>query len=522
MFTASARGGSRQGRGPRRRAPAPLVFGALVAVAIAVLPLIYLVVRASENGWSGVEETLWRSRTLELTLRSVELAGIVTACCLVLGTGLAWLVTRTDLPARRVWQVALGLPLALPSYVAAYAWIGYRPSLAGRNGAAIVLISISYPYVYLPVMAALRRADPALEDAARTLGHGPWSVFRRVTLPQVRPAAVGGGLLVGLYALSDFGAVSIMRHEVLTQTIYRSYRASFDRTPAAILGCLLAMLAIGIVVAEGRFRRNGAGAARVGGGAQRLHTTVGLGAARIPAMAVPAVVLSVALGVPGWGLDRWFQRGNSRPDPEQFASAVSNTFLVSAYGAAAVVVLAIPVALLTVRHPSALSRTAERAAYAGHALPGVVVGLALVFFGVRYLPFIYQELPLLVLAYVVLFLSLGLGAIHAAVAQIPLVLEDLARTLGRSRWGVWRSVTVRLAAPGIGAAATLVFLTIMKELPATLFLRPTGFDTLATRLWGHVGSVSTAAAAPYAAAIVLVAAVPTALLTTIGDRRADR
>jgi iron(III) transport system permease protein len=496
------------------------VVGGLVAVGLTLVPLVYLVVRASEDGWSGVSATLWRSRTLELTLRSLELAAVVTVLCLVLGTSMAWLVTRTDLPFRRVVRVLVGMPLALPSYVAAWSWIGYDPSLAGRTGAVIVLTTISYPYVYLPVMAALRRCDPALEDVARSLGHGPFAVFRKVTLPQVRIAAVAGGLLVGLYVLSDFGAVATMRYEVLTHVIYRSYRGSFDRTPAAVLGCLLAVLAIAIVAAEGwtRRRRRGAGIAKVGAGAVRDHTTVHLGWARWPALALPLALVTASLGVPISGMARWFVRGSSRADGDALVDATLNTVQAGALGALAVVAIAFPVALLTVRHPGQLSRTAAAAAYAGHALPGVVVGLSLVFFGIRYAPAIYQRLPLLIVGYAVLFLSLGLGAIQVAVAQVPPVLEDVARSLGRTSWGAWRSVTLRLAAPGIGAAATLVFLTVMKELPATLFLRPTGFDTLATRLWGHVSSLSYAAAAPYAVAVVLLAALPTALLANLGHR----
>lgn len=497
-------------------------MGAAIAAGIAILPLIYLVVRATERGWSGVQATLFRSGTLELTLASLHLAAVVTTVCLVVGIGLAWLITRTDLPGRRVWQVAVALPLALPSYVAAYSWIGWSPDLAGRNGAAIVLATISYPFVYLPVMAALRRADPALEDAARTLGHGPWSVFWRVTLPQIRPAAIGGGLLVGLYVLSDFGAVSIMRHDVLTRVIYNSYRASFDRTPAAVLGCVLAGLAIVIVVVESRFRASRGVQAPVGSGAVRLHAVVRLGAWRVPALLAPIATLVVALGVPAWGMRRWFDQGASRADWTELAEATANTLQVGALGSVAVVALAFPVALLTVRHPGRLARTATRAAYAGHALPGVVVGLSLVFFGIRWAEPIYQELPLLIGAYVVLYLSLGLGSVHAGMAQIPPALDDVARTLGRNRWQVWWSVTARLAAPGLGAAATLVFLTIMKELPATLFLRPTGFETLATGLWGNLSAFSRAAAAPYAAAIVLIAALPTTLLATLGDQRRNR
>ncbi|MCU1498952.1 MAG: iron transporter permease [Acidimicrobiales bacterium] len=504
-----------------RRAPIALVAAALVAGAVAVLPIGYLVVRATEHGWAPVRATLWRERTLDLALRSLDLALIVTVACLVLGTGFAWLVTRTDLPGRRVVQVLLGLPLALPSYVASFSWIGWRPELAGRTGAAIVLTTISYPYVYLPVMAALRRCDPALEDAARTLGHGPLSTFWRVTVPQVRLAAAGGGLVVGLYVLSDFGAVATMRYEVLTSVIYSSYRGSFDRTPAAVLGCVLAVLAIAVVAVERATRRR-VTTAKVGSGSLRTQPRIALGPLRRPLLLVPAAWLGVALGVPARGLQLWFSRGDSRPEGSRFVEATANTLQVGALGALAVVALAFPLAFVTVRHPGRIPRLATSAAYAGHALPGVVVGLSLVFFGIRYATPIYQELPLLVLAYVVLFLSLALGSLQNAIAQIPPVLGDVARSLGRSPFSAWRSVTVRLAAPGVGAAGTLVFLTVMKELPATLFLRPTGFDTLATQLWGHTSSFSKAAAAPYAVAIVVLAALPTAVLTASGDEARRR
>jgi iron(III) transport system permease protein len=489
-----------------------------VVTGLAVLPLAYLVVRATDQGVDGVTATLLRGRTAELVYRSVELAVVVTGLCLVLGVGLALLVTRTDLPGRRVVQVLLALPLALPSYVAAVSWIGVEPGLAGRAGAIIVLTTISYPFVYLPVLAALRRCDPALEDVARGLGTRPLAVLWRVTLPQLRPAAAGGGLLVGLYVLSDFGAVATMRHEVLTTVIFRSYRASFDRTPAAVLGCVLALLALLVVTLEARSRRR---VARIGSGAPRPQRVLPLGRARYWALLVPATVLVVALGVPAAGLSRWLVRGTSVADPEQWAAALGNTLLVAALGAAVVVAMAFPLAWLAARQPGRLASTGVAVAYAGHALPGVVVGLSLVFFGVRFATPIYQELPMLVAAYAVLFLSLGLAAISASVAQLSPALEEVARTLGERRAGVWRRIVLPLTAPGAGAAATLVFLTIFKELPATLFLRPTGFDTLATRLWGHIGAASYAAAAPYAVTIVLLAALPTALLAVGPWRRAS-
>lgn len=496
-----------------------LTLFAVLTLAVTFVPLWYLIRRATERGTDTFIDLLWRERTLTLALRSLWLSVIVTVLCLVIGIGLAWLVTRTDIPFRRTIQVAAGLPLALPSYVAAFAWIGLWPGLEGRLGSVIVLTTISYPFVYLPVMATLRRCDPALEDAARSLGYGPWVVFGRVTLPQLRLAAVGGALLVGLYVLSDFGAVATMRYEVLTHVIYRSYRASFDRTPAAVYGCLLAAMAFAVVTAEGWTRRRRGTGAKVGSGPVRPQPIVHLGPARCPVLLLPVGLLVVTFAVPAWGMLRWWTRGSSQADWNQFWDALWNTLQVGALGALAVVAVAAPVAFLSVRHTGALSALIERSAYAGHALPGVVVGLSLVFVGVNVVTPMYQRLPLLIVAYLVLFLSLGIAVIQASIAHIPPSLEEVARSLGRTAPGAWRAVTLRLAAPGIGAAAALVFLTIMKELPATIFLRPTGFDTLATRLWSHSSSLAYAAAAPYAVAIVLVAAVPTAVLATRGEHR---
>ncbi len=488
---------------------------------MAALPLVYLGVRSGEQGWSAAVDVLRRPATAELTWRSIELAGVVTLGCVVLGVGLAWMVASTDVAGRRFWQVALALPLALPSYVAAWGWIGWRPELAGRNGAAIVLITISYPYVYLPTLAALRRCDPALGDVSRTLGRGRLSTFVRVTLPQVRLAVVGGALLVGLYVLSDFGAVATMRYRVLTHAIFRAYRASFDRTTAAVLGCILAALAIAVVAVAALLERRSP-TARTIAGPVRPQPVLRLGRLRWPAALVPLSVLGLSLGVPARGLQFWAAQGDWTPDLDELVPAVLNSLQVGAIGAAAVVALGLPVAFLVVRHPGRVSGLASASAYAGHALPGVVVGLAVVFFGIRAAPGLYQRIPLLVLAYVVLFLSLALGVLASAVAQVPPALEEVSRTLGRGPVATWWAVTSRLIAPGVGVAATLVFLTIMKELPATLFLRPTEFDTVATRLWDHTSSFSRSRAVPYAVAIVLLAALPAALLGTVGDRASRR
>jgi iron(III) transport system permease protein len=504
------------GRTPSRL-PAVFVVPAVIAAGVAVLPLVYLVVRSLDSGVGELVSVLWRERTVRLTVRSLGLAAVVTFACLVLGVSIAWLTTRSTVPGRRAWGVLAALPLAIPSYVAAYAWVAAFPRIPPFWGSVLVLTLCCYPYVMLPVAGTLLRTDPALEEVARSLGRGQWTTLLTVTLRQVRPAAAVGGLLVALYVLSDFGAVAILRFDVFTRVIYTSYRSSFDGTAAAALGLVLVVITMTIVWAEGRSRGRAAHA-KVGSGAPRAHRPVALGpVGTIVGLAMLAGVIALALGFPLGSLVYWLGQGSSASlDPSALTGAAVSTVTVAALGAALTTALAIPVGILAARYRSPGVRALEQASYAGHALPGIVVGLSLVFFGVRFAYPIYQRTPLLVLAYAVLFLPAAVGAVRASVAQSPPVLEEVGRSLGRSPAQVLRDVTLPLAGPGVAAGAALVFLTCMKELPATLMLRPTGLETLATELWTETEVGAYAAAAPYASLLVLLAALPTFLL---GHRR---
>lgn len=469
------------------------------------MPLGYLAVRSFDHGAGEVWRVLWRSRTLDLAVRSVALAGAVTAACLVLGVLAAWLIVRSDLPGRRTAGILLLLPLAVPSYVAGFTWLALAPGFTGFAGAFLVLTLVSFPYVLLPVAAALRTADPAVEEVARSLGRTSAQTFLSVTLRQIRPAATAGGLLVALYVLSDFGAVSLMRFEAFTLGIYTSYRGTFDRTPAAILGCVLVALAILLTIGERRAR---GAVANLG---DRDPIRVSLGKAKIPALLGTVAVLVLALGVPVISLVWWLLTGNSSAGGD-LLTTTGNTVAVAASGALLTIVLALPIGILAARQRGPLVRGVELASFAGHALPGITVGLALVFFGIRVVPGLYQTTPMLAFAYAVLFLPLAVSAVRTAVAHAPPVLEDVSRSLGKGRSATRFLVTVPLAAPGILAGAALVFLTCAKELPATLLLRPTGVDTLATELWTKTEIGAYAAAAPYAAVLLVVAAIPAVVL----------
>ena len=496
-----------------------LLVGAALAVAIALLPLAYLIVRTADAGLPRVLSIVIRPNTLSLVGRSLLLTVTVTSLCVVLGLGLALMVSRTDLPFRRFFGVAAALPLVIPSYVAAYAWLAaYRP-MASFGGAVLVLSACTYPYVYLPVVAALRRANPALEEVARSLGYSSWRTAWTVTARQVSGSAMAGALLVALYVLSDFGAVAILRSDVFTRVIYSSYRGSFDRTPGAVLSVLLVLITITITVAEARARR-GSVDLRDRTPARRSGQW-SLGRWRWPAAGAAAIVGAIALGFPVGSLGYWMHRSQqSGIDWARLGSSTWGTVQVALAGALVTTLLALPVGVLTARHRSRATSMLLHATYAGHGLPGIVVGLSLVFFGVRFARPLYQELPMLVIAYAALFLPIAVGAVRTSVAMSSPQLEQVARSLGSSPARVLRRVTLPLALPGITAGFALVLLTCMKELPATLLLRPTGLNTLATSLWTQTDVVAYGRAAPYAAMLVLLGIGPTVHLMRmyLGDR----
>lgn len=527
------------GREPRPKAdarspwPPPAIWvPALLVAAAMTLPLVYLVLRSLENGWGEFFEVALRPRTLAVLARSVVLATVVTAASVAVAVPLAWLTTRTDLPGRRAWAVLAALPLVVPSYVGglvlvstfgprgllqdALAPLGVErlPEIYGLPGAALALTLFSYPYVLLTVRGALRGMDPALEEASRSLGSGGWSTFFRVTLPQLRPAIVAGALLVALYSLSDFGAVSLLQFDSFSREIYTQYRSAFDRTPAAILGLMLVALTGAILALEARTRgraryhRSSAGSVRPRGG-----TVVALGRWRWPALLFCGAVVLLALVVPVGVLVFWLARGLASGEPLRLLwGAAFDSVYVSALAAAVAALAALPVAILAVRFPGWVAGLIERLSYLGYALPGIVLALSLVFFGANYAPGLYGTLALLVFAYAVHFLPQAVGATRATLLQVSPSVEEAARGLGRGPAGVMATVTAPLASSGIIAGSALVFLTTMKELPATLLLAPLGFDTLATSIWTATSEAFFARAAAPALLLVLVSALPMYLL----------
>lgn len=504
------------------RVPTGLLLWAGVVCLVMAAPLVYIVLRVAEAD-SGTWNLVLRDRTLWLALRSIGLVAAVTAGAIAIGVPLAWLTVRTDVPLRKMWAVLVALPLVIPSYVGAFALISAfgpsgmlnrltglegLPSVSGFTGSFVALTFFTYPYVYLIVASGVRGLDPSIEDAARGLGRSRLSTFLYVTVPLLRPFIASGGLLVALYALHDFGAVSLMRFPVFTQAIYLQYRGAFDRTPAAVLSLMLVTLALVILVFEVRARGR-ARYHRAGSGTSKTAGRIQLGRWRWAAFGACLFITLVAFVGPVATIVFWLVRGAAESGEVRLTWAAAGGSLgVSALGATVALVAALPIALLTARYGSKTSSFARYVSYSGYALPGIVVALGFVFFASNFAPWIYQTIPLVVVAYVVLFLPQASEPLQSSLLQVGPRIGEAGRALGSGRRRVFLRLEAPLISRGAMAGWALVFLTAMKELPATLLLRPTGFETLATRIWtGATAGLYSKAAGP-ALILLAICAIP--------------
>ena len=479
---------------------------------LAMIPLVYVVTYTVIIGPAEIWDLVARPRILDLLRNTVTLAAACMAASAALGIGLAFLVERTDLPARRLWHGLLVAPLAVPAFVNGYAWVSLDRSIHGFGGAWLVVTLSYYPLVYLPVVAMLRRLDPALEESAWSLGHSRTRTFRTVVLPQLRPALLGGALLVGLHLLAEFGALSLLRFPTFTTAIYDQYGSTFNGAAATAMAGVLVLLCLVLLLAELRLRGDRR-YARVGRGAARNAVPVSLGRWRWPLVASAGAVVVLAVGVPAFSLLRWLVVGTSTEFPmAQLTEALVATITLALAGAVVTTIAAIPVVWLAVRHRSWASTVIERSTYGANALPGIVVGLALVVASLRLVPAVYQTAALLVIAYAILFLPRAVVTVRAGLEQAPAVLDDVAHGLGLGPLATARRVTLPLIAPSLGAGAALVFLAISTELTATLMLSPIGTRTLATEFWSASSELRYGAAAPYALLLVLVSIPATVLL----------
>jgi iron(III) transport system permease protein len=489
------------------------VVATLVAVVVAAtfIPLGYVGWAFVTAGWSQIYALLVRPRVFELLVNTAALVVITVPLCVVLGIGVAWLVERTDLPGRAVWRPLFVAPLAVPAFVNSYAWVGVVPSLHGL-GAGVLISTLSYfPFVYLPAAATLRRLDPAVEESARALGSDSAGVFFRVVLPQLRLAILGGGLLIGVHLLAEYGAFAMIRFDTFTTAIFQQFQATFDGAAGSMLAGVLVLCCLVLLVSEAAARGQ-VRFARIGAGAPRAARPMRLGRMAIPSQLALGALFGLAVGVPVGTILRWLWIGGAQVWAlDDIGLALGQT--VGLAGAAAVLTtaLAFPVAWVAVRSSGFLARAVEGANYVTSSLPGIVTALALVTVTIRVVPALYQSLALIVFAYALLYMPRALVNLRSGLAQVPPSLEEASRSLGASPTATFLRVTLRLTAPAAAAAASMVFVAVATELTATLILAPTGTRTLSMMFWSYSTELDYAAAAPYALVLVVLT-IPVTLL----------
>ncbi|WP_407664401.1 ABC transporter permease [Mycolicibacterium grossiae] len=510
--------GAGRARGGR---PGPVVTGAVVLlVAATVIPIGYVVWSVASLGGGELYALVARPRVLELLVNTVGLVVVTVPICIVLGVAAAWLVERTDVPGRAVWRPLFVAPLAVPAFINSYAWVSVVPTLHGF-GAGLLVATLSYfPFVYVPAAATLRRLDPAIEESARALGSGPGAVFWRVVLPQLRLAVLGGGLLIGVHLLAEYGAFAMLRFSTFTTAIFEQFQATFNGAAGSTLAGILILLCLVLLVGEAGVRGS-ARYARVGGGAQRGSTPQRLGAWALPALAGLTALAVLALGVPAWTVLRWLWIGGSAVwDVDVLLPSTLQTIALAGAAAALTTLLAFPFAWVAVRYRGVFARFVEGSNFVTSSMPGIVTALALVTVAIRFAPPLYQTATLVLAAYVLMFLPRAMVNLRSGLAQVPPGLEEASRSLGISPTWTFLRVTLRLTAPAAAAGASLVFVAVATELTATLLLAPTGTNTLAMRFWSLSSELAYAGAAPYALLLVLLAVPVTIVLFRQSTRAA--
>ncbi|AQQ68102.1 ABC transporter permease [Microbulbifer agarilyticus] len=493
--------------------PRSYPLAALIAL-LAILPIGVLFDLAAS------EAQFFDAHNLRVLTNTLLLMVFTVLGSVLIGVPLAFVTAYVQFPMRRLWLVILAAPLAIPSYIGAftiYAAFGRGgeihnllgiplPAMDGLLGASLVMILYSYPFVMLTTRASLLSLDASLVNAARTLGMSLEMSLLKVVLPRVATGIAAGGLLVALYTLSDFGTPAIMRLDTFTRVIFVEYNA-FGLSQAAMLSLQLLAIVGLVLFLESRVRGSREKPGR--------HLTLWPNSWQrwmIGVAVSPVILLAVVLPLAIFAV--WLAReGNAGFDLRYAWNSVHASFLA----AACAVVLAIPVAHAAIAGRA--GRIMERVTYFGFGVPGIVMGTALVYVGLK-LPFLYQTLGLLVLCYVLRFLPLAVSSVRSTAEGLDSSLVKAARVLGASPREAFQRVTLPLTMRGMIAGAALVFLEAMRELPATLMLGPTGFETLATYLWRVYEAGYFGRAAIPGLLLVLMSALGLALMLS-GERRAE-
>ncbi len=525
-------------------------------IAFAVALLVLLPLSVLLFSWHEVDRQIWAHlwqtqlpRLIGNTLILVLGVGIgVTA----LGVSLAWLTSLCEFPGRRWLDWALMLPFAIPAYVLAFVFVGlldfagpvqtllrdwfgsgFRlPRVRSTGGVIIVLVLVFYPYVYLLARNAFLAQGKGLMEAARVLGQSPWQAFWRVALPMARPAIGAGLALAIMETLADFGAVSVFNFDTFTTAIYKTWYGFYSLTSATQLASLLLLAVMLVLYGERRAR----GAARPANERPRVKALYHLkGGQALAASAWCGLVFACGFVIPVVQLLVWFwQRGRFDLD-ERYTALILHTVYLGGMAALITVCVALLLAFARRQAPTRLMRSTVSLANLGYALPGSMLAVAIMlafsvldrelviplsgWLGGAGKPILLGSLSALLLAYLIRFMAVAYGPLENSLARIRPSLPEASRSLGVGGIGLFFRVYLPLLVPGAMSAALLVFVDVLKEMPATLLMRPFGWGTLSVRVFEMTSEGEWARAALPALTLVLVGLLPVILLIRRSARR---
>ncbi len=524
-------------------------FAALLLVALLALPILVVAagaLRPAGESWAHIARTLLP----EYLRNTAVLAGAAGGLALVLGLGSAWLVSMCDFPLRRLFRWALVLPLAVPAYMAAYTYAGMldvtgpvqrmvRAVVPGGADAffywhvmrievvALIFGLVFYPYVFLITRSLLEQRSGRVIEAARLLGHGPWSVFFRVAIPLARPALAAGLALVLMEILNDYGAVTYYGVTTFTTGIFRAWFSLGDLDTAVRLSAIL-MAVVLLTLGLERWQR---GAARYeeSGSARPAARYRLRGASAAAAFSFCALPLLLGFVLPVAQLALWAVQGGAAANPGLLTLA-RNSFLLALGAAVLCVLVAVVIAYAARLDRSALTRSASKLAMLGYSIPGAVIAvgvLVAVLAGARAVgasgtALVTGSVVALVFGYAVRFMAVGYLSVEAGFARVGPSLQAASRVLGSAPLRTLLRVELPLLRRALLAAVTLVFIDVLKELPLTLILRPFNFDTLATRAFQLASDEQVAQSAPAALMVIGTAAVVVLLLHSAFEREVGR
>lgn len=538
----------------------PWQWAAVAIAGLVLAPLLALAWAALQGGQDGLWLHLARYVLPPAALNTALLLAGVGVLVVAIGTGAAWLVTAYDFPGRRALAWALLLPLAVPTYIVAFAYLdllhplgpvqglvrevlGYDsprdfrlPDIRGLAGCIVLLGFVLYPYVYLTTRAMFMTQAAGLLEAARTLGASPAAVFRRVALPLARPAIAVGAALALMETLNDIGASEFLGVQTLTVAVYTTWVTRADLAGAAQLALSMLVIVVALLALERHARRRQRYAAGERPRPMRPRRLHGPAAALALALGLLPVLIGFAVPASYLAWETVERLAGAGVSPRLLASA-GNTVAVALAATVATVaaglVLAWAMRLAQGRRRAAGATLAMRLASLGYAVPGTVLAIGLLLplawfdaganavrgvFGLEPRLLLMGSAAALVLVYLLRFLAIATGGIEAGLARIAPSLDQAAASLGHAPGAALRRVHLPLLRPALAAAALLVFVDTMKELSATLLLRPLNFETLATWLYAEASRGTYEEGAVAALMIVLVGLLPVVLLARTGLR----